>query len=201
MELWFNHASPFARKCRIVLLEKNLSGVVRLRDVGALHPAEAHPALASASPLGRIPVLLLDHGLPVQDSRVIVDYLDHLDAPRFHPHDTMSRIRTLSLQALADGLMEASLLHRYQSLAATPWTAWTGRLQDRMRVALASLEEQCAMFGSGAEICIGQVATIAALGYLDFRFPELDWRADAPELAAWFVQMNHRESVTATLPR
>jgi glutathione S-transferase len=144
---------------------------------------------------------VLEDGTALYDSRVICEYLDGLSAgPRLFPEGA-ARWDALTRQALADGLLDAALLTRYERVLRTEerrWDAWeTGQI-GKIRSALDRFET---LVAGGPALDIGTVAMACALGYLDLRFPDLAWREGRPALAAWFADFERRPSMAATVPK
>jgi glutathione S-transferase len=154
------------------------------------------------TPLAKIPPLALDDGTALFDSRVILEYLDQLaDGRLLPPPGDPERWRALRIQATADGLLDAALLMRYE-VALRPgellWRDWVDGQGRKIRRALAALELEAADLDAGAPL--GAIAVASALGYLDFRFADLDWRAAAPGLAAFFAAYSARPEMAWTDP-
>lgn len=174
-------ASPFGRKVKITAALLGLDKSIRSVDADTM---SAEDSIRRENPLGKIPTLILDDGTTLYDSRVIVEYLDHLaGGSRLIPADAGLRFRALTLQALADGLAEAALLQVYEGR----WRAadrheerWVSHQAGKVSRALLALE---AAPPSGP-VDIGQIALACALGYLDLRFAGT-WRAEHPNLVAW----------------
>lgn len=200
MQVRVNAASPFARKVRIVLRETGLSE--RVQEVQtAVNPVAPNTDLAGQNPLVKIPALTLDDGTAVYDSRVICEYLDSISGSRLFPQSGLERWRALTLQSLCDGILDAAVLVRYE-MAVRPepirWTKWIEGQRAKIDGGLAALEQAQPAFGS--QFGIGQVGAACVLGYLDFRFPEIDWRARCPGLKRWFEDASKRASVQSTFP-
>ncbi|MGZ6015390.1 MAG: glutathione S-transferase family protein, partial [Phenylobacterium sp.] len=161
------------------------------------------PAVAAANPLGKIPALVLEDGTVLFDSRVIVEYLDHRAGGGLLPAaGDPERWQTLRLQAVADGLLDAALLMRYET-ALRPdelrWQAWLDTQGRKIGRALAALEADLARLQTGA--ALNGIAAACALGYLDFRFPENDWRKAHPTLGAFFDAYAASGDMALTDPR
>ncbi|MFI5014602.1 MAG: glutathione S-transferase family protein [Hyphomicrobiales bacterium] len=176
-------ASPFGRKVRIA------AAVLGLADRIEVVPADASSSedpLRKDNPLGKIPVLVLDTGTAIYDSRVIVDYLDMLAGGGKTVPLGARRFEALTLQALADGILDASILrvyevrHRREEKREPSWVAYQA---DKVARALARLESDPPEL-PGAIPDVGQITVACALGYQDLRF-EGKWRADHPKLVAW----------------
>lgn len=202
MQLIHAAASPFARKVRVLASETGLLQHIELLDTAVL-PVTLNEQVNAANPLGKIPVLLTDDGLALFDSRVICEYLDSLhDCPRLFPAEPAARWATLRLAALADGMAEAALLVRYERgvrPAEYQWDEWIEGQLGKVRRALAALEEQADALQGPVDIA--QIAVACALGYLDFRLAELDWRSTAPALEQFQARFSARESMQATAPK
>ena len=201
MRVYVNAASPFARKVRIVARETGL--LARMQEVDtAVSPVAPNADLAAANPLVKIPTLVLDDGTTLYDSRVICEYLDALAGQRLFPQGGDERWRALCLQSLCDGILDAAVLIRYE-LAVRPqavrWQDWVVAQRGKIENGLTALEKAHSGFGNA--FGIGQVGAACVLGYLDFRFPDIDWRARHPQLKAWFAEASNRASVRDTAPR
>jgi glutathione S-transferase len=201
MKLWLNPASPFARKVRIVARETGLEG--RIEEVSiAVSPVKPHAELARENPLVKIPALSTDEGT-LYDSAVICEYLDslHGKAPLF-PRAGAERWRALRLQALADGVLEAAVLLRYESAVrpeALQWGDWKSGQFGKVRGGLDALEQACGSWGS--RFGIGEITAACVLGYLDFRFPDEGWGKTRPTLEKWYAGIAQRPSMKATQPQ
>ena len=201
MKLHYSAASPFVRKVMICAIELGLESKIE-KLAAAAHPVNRDGAIVASNPLGQVPTFFADDGTVLYDSRVICEYLDALGGAKLFPPAGPARWTALVEQSLADGLLDAALLTRYERVArpeALKWADWeTGQL-DKIRCALDKLEASTA--GFGARLDIGTITIACALGYLDFRFPELDWRAGRKALAGWFEGFSTRPSVAATVPK
>jgi glutathione S-transferase len=201
MKLHWSPRSPFVRKVMIVLHETGLdANVERVRSVAAM--ATPNAAIMVDNPLSQIPALVLDNGLPLYDSPVICEYLDTLHAgASFFPAAGEARWLALRRQALGDGMMSILLLWRQERLktAARQLPEWLAAFKVKIDAGLAALErESNALAQDGFDI--GHVSVGCLLSYLDYRFPDLDWRAAHPGLAAWHATFTQRPSALATLP-
>jgi glutathione S-transferase len=202
MKLYFSQTSPYARKVRLAAAHLGLADAIALVPAST-KPIAEDPALAGANPLGKIPALVLDDGTVLFDSRVIVEYLDAKagGGGLLPPASDPERWQTLRLQAVADGLLDAALLSRYE-VALRPgeflwrdWLAGQGRKIDR---ALAALEADLPRLESGA--ALNAIAAACALGYLDFRFPDRGWRKARPQLGAFYDAYAQRPEMALTDP-
>jgi glutathione S-transferase len=199
MKLHWSPRSPFVRKVMITLHETGLTDAVELcRSVVAIHqPPDAR--ILADNPLGKIPTLVTDDG-PLADSRVICEYLDGLAGTQLFP-DGPARFQHLRWQAMADGLTDLLLLWRTECLRAQgPWDAivvgWRAKAQATMEMFEHEADQLRQMpFG------IGHIAVICALGQLDFRWNDSNWRDHFPKLAACAAEWAQRPSVKATAIR
>jgi len=198
MQLYYAAPSPFVRKCLICASE------LQLRDRLELIPAAPHPvnrdrAVVAHNPLGKIPALVIGSGMVLYDSRVICEYLNALGDGHLIPAGGAARWTVLVDQALADGIMDAAILVRYEGLVrpeALRWQDWSHGQLDKVHSGLARFEAQApSLIG---RVDVGTIALGCALGYLDFRFGSLVWRESHPALAAWFAHFSLRESFAAT---
>lgn len=173
-------ASPFGRKVKIVASLLGLSGQLSVVDADTTSESDS---LRRENPLGKIPVLILEDATTLYDSRVIVEYLDHIGGGGVIPTEPGDRFRALTLQALADGIMDAALLQVYEGRWRTSDTQnpkWVGHQAGKVTRGLSALEND----PPSALPDIGPIALACALGYLDLRF-EGRWRNEHPTLVAW----------------
>ncbi|TAL87172.1 MAG: glutathione S-transferase [Candidimonas sp.] len=200
MKIYFSPASPFVRKCMIVAQELGLASQIE-KLPSAASPVVRDQTVAAANPLGKVPTLFTDNGQALYDSRVICEYLNDLGKGNFFPKDAALKWQALTEQSLADGILDAALLARYEN-AMRPqelrWAAWTTGQMDKIKSGLGYFET--VIDTRGKTFDIGTVALACALGYLDFRFPDYDWRSPYPTVAAWFAEISRRPSVADTLP-
>ncbi|MFI8738019.1 glutathione S-transferase [Ectopseudomonas toyotomiensis] len=200
MQLIYAAASPFARKVRVLAAETGLLDRIELLDTAVL-PTTLNERVNALNPLGKIPVLLTDDDQVLYDSRVICEYLDTLHAGAKLLPSGAARWQVLRLAALADGLMDAALLARYERgvrPAELQWAAWLDGQLGKVQRSLAELERQVERLQG--PIDLGQIGVACALGYLDFRFADLDWRAAHPGLAAFQQTFAQRASMLASAP-
>lgn len=175
-------ASPFGRKVKIAAAELGLSDKI---TVVLANTGDATDPLRQQNPLGKIPTLILETGETLFDSRVILEYLDHLAGGGIIIPAGEERFAQLRLQALADGLCDAALLQVYEGRYRTPEQKnadWVEMQAGKVSRALTALEA-LPPAGSGKP-GVGEIALACALGYLDLRF-EGQWRAGHPKLVAW----------------
>jgi glutathione S-transferase len=201
MKLFFSPASPYARKVMIVAHETGQAGSIEL-VTAKVSPVERNGAVADANPLGKLPALVTGDGRALFDSRVICQYLDsrHPGA-RLYPAEGPARWDALRLEALADGVLDAALLVRYETVLRPADKQWKDWASGQMAKIIAGLDAMEREVPGRTGIDAGLVAAGAALGYLDFRFPDFKWRESRPRLAAWFARFGERPSMQATAPK
>ena len=174
-------ASPFARKVRIAASVLGLADRIEISIADTNDPKDS---LRQQNPLGKIPALILENGEVLFDSAVIVEYLDWLaGGGKIIPAEPKARFRSLTAQALADGICDAAVLQRYEQMLREPHERsqkWVAHQADKIARALRVLEAA----PPTAKGDIGAIALGSALGYLDLRF-EGAWRKDHPRLVAW----------------
>ena len=202
MKLYVSPASPFGRKASVVIAEHGLESRVK-QEPATVSPVSRNDDVARDNPLVKIPTLVLDDGSTLFDSPVICEYLDTLSgAPRLFPSEAPAKWTALKRQALADGLMDAAILLRYeQALRPEPlrWVDWMAGQQAKIISALDAMDADAPSFGDGFDI--GHIAIACALGYLDLRFGHFGWRDGRPGLAAWFAEVGKRPSLVSTFPK
>lgn len=198
MKLHCTITSPYVRKVWVVAHEAGIAD--RIKRV----PTNPHrdEYLRLDNPLCRVPTLLTDEGEALFDSPVICEYLDSLhDGPKLFPANGADRWRALRLQALGDGLLDALLARRAESLRPTEWQSqpWVDRQMMAVEAGYAWLESRIDQLQDVKHgITIGHVAIACALGYTEVRFPDDDWRQRYPQLARWYHMMSERPSMVAT---
>jgi glutathione S-transferase len=201
MKLIGSDGSPYVRKVRVVLAEKKIDCRYEREDVWS--PSSA---IGQSNPLGKVPTLITDDGAAVFDSRVIVEYLDTVSPiQRLIPPAGRSRVEVRCWEALCDGLLDAAILARLENNRPDPATrsaAWIARQMGKID---ASLEAMARGLGDKPFCCDGKysladVALGCALGYLDFRFPQIDWRARHPPLARHAAKLFARPAFVETAP-
>ena len=202
MTLYYNAASPFARKVVILLHETGQLDRVALHPT-LLSPVSPASELNGDNPAGKIPALRLADGNVIHDSRVILDYLDHQHVGNpLIPREGPARWRRLTLASLADALLDAALLIRYEQALRAPekhWDVWLDNQQEKIERTL-SYFEQDAITELSSSFDVASISVAAALGYIDFRQPDLAWRNRYPRLANWYFEVSERPSMQATVP-
>lgn len=200
MRLLHAPTSPFVRKVMAVAYEAGLQGRIEI-EFNAASPLQRDPALVDHNPLGKIPALILDDGTVLYDSRVICEYLAARgSAPGLFPAGD-ARWAALTQQALGDGLLDAAIAARYEMLMRpeeTRWPGWTDAQLAKIRGALDRIEALVPVLPETPSI--GSITIGCALGYLDFRYPDLTWRGGRPRAADWFSAFDERLSMAATRP-
>jgi glutathione S-transferase len=201
MKLRVNKASPFARKARILAREAGLTG--RVEEVETtVSPVNANDDLARQNPLVKIPALVTDSGEMLYDSAVICEYLDSLHGgKKAFPASGPERFAALRRQALTDGIMEAAVLCRYEMAVRPEALRWKDWIEGQKRKILGGLDALEAEVESwSGDFGITEIGAACALGYLDFRFADWQWRSGHPKLAKWYESAAKRPSVAATAP-
>lgn len=199
MKLYYSSTSPFVRKCLVAAHELGLADRIERVTVVTM-PTAHNDALMRDNPLCKLPTLITDEGQALYDSRVICEYLNDLGGGRLIPADG-GKWTALVDQSLADGILDAALLMRYEVVlrpAERQWPAWRETQEEKVRSALGQFERQAAGWPTG-RLDIGVIALASALGYLDLRFPDMGWRDASPGLAAWFAGFDQRPSMRATV--
>lgn len=201
MKLLYSAASPYARKVRAVAQELGLAESIEVVPV-TVTPVDLNAEVSQQNPLAKVPTLLLADGSALYDSRVIVDYLCSLvPTQTLLPETGALRWTVLRRQALCDGILDAALLARYEEFlrpAELRWTSWQAGQEGKILRGLAALEAECADFA--ATVRLDSVAVACTLGYLDLRFARLNWRTQAPQLAAFEAGFAQRASLRDTRP-
>jgi glutathione S-transferase len=196
MKFSFSGASPYVRKAMIVAIIRGIDG--QLTDLAM---KTADPALAALNPLAKIPTLVTDDGMALYDSPVICEYLDSIgSAPALFPAAGPARWKALQLQALGDGIMDASQPRRRE--IALPQDdgrrEYIATQRGKVERAIAKLESETGELG--LLTTIGEITVACALGYLDFRYANEPWREAAPKLAAWYAKVLELPAMKRTMP-
>jgi glutathione S-transferase len=202
MKLIGTLTSPYVRKVRIVMAEKKLDYHFELEDVWA------SDAILKSNPLGKVPCLVLEGGEAVFDSRVIVEYVDTLSpVGKLIPERGRERAEVRTWEALADGVLDATVLARLeQTWSGRTETqrsaAWIDRHMSRVNASLLAMAQGLGdkPWCFGTHFSLADIATGCALGYLDFRFPQIDWRSAHPNLARLSNKLATRPSFIDTAP-
>jgi glutathione S-transferase len=196
--------SPYVRKVRMVLSEKKLDYQFVPENVWS-DQTQIH----TSNPLGKVPCLIMEGGEAVFDSRVIVEYLDTLSpVGKLMPAGGRERAEVKTWEALADGLLDAAILARLEATWAgrsetqrSP--AWIARQMGKVDLALQAMERGLGdkPYCSGVHMSLSDIAVVCAVSYLDFRFPEFDWRSNQPQLHKLHDKLAQRASFMDTRPQ
>lgn len=199
MKLLFAPTSPYVRK---VMVCAHLTGQVDRIELldSAAHPVRRDARIAAHNPLAKVPTLVLDDGTSLYDSRVICEYLAGTSG--IFPAAGAARWTALARQAMGDGLLDAALLARYEHTARpaeVQWPVWREALLTKIEACLAAIEAVAPDLAVDTPT-IGEITLGSALGYLDFRFPELDWRSRCPQATRWNEAFQNLPAMLATRP-
>jgi glutathione S-transferase len=203
MKLIGSLTSPYVRKVRIVMAEKKLDYEFVSEDVWS-----AGTTIAESNPLGKVPCLIMEGAESLYDSRVIVEYLDALSpVGKLIPGVGRERAGVKTWEALADGVLDAAILARLEATwagrsDAQRSSAWIERQLSKVHAALAAMAQDLGdqAYFAGVHLSLADISVGVALGYLDFRFPEIDWRSAHPNLQRLFDKLAQRPSFADTLP-
>ena len=198
MQLYVTSTSPYVRKVLISAIETGHDKHIEKITTQVWSP---DTTIAATNPLGKIPVLISDDGMILYDSLVICEYLDSLNPrPQLFPASGPFRWNTLRLHALTDGINDAtvSLVLETRRPPEKHHQPWIQRQKNAIVRSLNTLETYVDTFK--ASLTIGTINTLVALGYLDLRLPELEWRKICPRVALWFETESFRPSFQATRP-
>jgi glutathione S-transferase len=200
MKMRYSPNSPYVRKCMVLALETGIAGKIEKLPASTA-PTNPNKELAQDNPLAKIPALITDDGQALFDSPVICEYLDSQHGGnRVFPAEGKARWTALRQQALGDGILDAALLGRYEMTRPEEkrWKDWSEGQMFKIRSGLDALEADVAALSG--PLTIGQITVGCALGYLDFRYPNENWRAAHPRLAAWYDAFAKRPAMKETVP-
>ncbi|MBB1604347.1 glutathione S-transferase N-terminal domain-containing protein [Variovorax sp. UMC13] len=203
MKLIGSAASPYVRKVRVVMAEKRLDYQFAIEDVWS-----ADTAIASSNPLGKVPCLVMEGGEAMFDSRVIVEYLDTMSpVGKLIPQQSRERAEVKTWEALADGVMDAGVLLRLEATWAhraegERSQAWMDRQRGKVVAGIAAMAKGLGdkPFCSGIHLSLSDISVGCALGWIEFRFPEIDWRGQYANLAKLQDKLMLRPSFAETKP-
>lgn len=203
MKLIGSTSSPYVRKVRVVMAEKKLDYAFVTEDVWS-----ADTTISESNPLGKVPCLIMEGAEALFDSRVIVEYLDTLSpVGKLIPAVGRERAEIKTWEALADGLMDAAILARLEATwngrtKAQRSQAWIDRQLGKVNATLKAMSHGLGdkPFCGGIHFSLADVAVGCALGYVDFRFPQIDWRTDYPNLVRLHDKLMQRPSFADTVP-
>jgi len=195
--------SPYVRKVRIVMAEKKLDYQFVTEDVWA-----AATTISEANPLGKVPCLIMEGGEALFDSRVIVEYVDTLSpVGKLIPGTGRERAEAKTWEALADGLLDAAILARLEATwpgrkDSERSQAWIDRQMKKINDSLSAMDRALSDRSHclGNQLSLADIAVGCALGYLDFRFAQLNWRSQHPNLGALYERLAQRQSFKDTAP-
>ena len=203
MKLIGSNASPYVRKVRVVMAEKKLDYDFVTEDVWG-----AETTIGQSNPLGKVPCLVMEGGEALFDSRVIVEYLDTLSpVGKLIPAMGRERAEVKTWEALADGVVDAAILARLEANWAGRTKAqrsqvWIDRQMSKVHASLKAMSQGVGEkpFCAGIYLSLADIAVGCALGYLDFRFPSIDWRGPYPNLAKLHEKLSQRQSFIDSMP-
>jgi len=201
MKLIGSNSSPYVRKVRVVLAEKKIEYQYELED-----PWSPDSTLQSINPLGKVPTLITDDGAALFDSRVIAEYLDNLTpVHKLVPANGRSRVEVKTWEVLADGLLDAAVLARLEQTQRTDSQrspGWIARQMSKIEASLQAMSHALAdkAWCVDGKYSLADISLGCALGYLDFRFPALGWRAQFSNLARHADKLFARPSFVETVP-
>jgi glutathione S-transferase len=198
MKLRYSPTSPYVRKVMVAAIELGLADGIELLPTNVWDP---ETDIATHNPLGKVPALVIDDGTVLYDSPVIIEYLDSIGAgAELIPAPGAARWEALRRQALGDGIDDAAVLRLLEGKRppGEKSEAWIGRQKVAVDRSLDELEREADSLGEA--VTVGHIAIGCALGYLDFRFAEDNWRAERPALADWYDGFSGRRSMMETVP-
>ena len=198
MKLLSSLLSPYVRKVRIAAAMKGVADRIEMVPIDT--NVSDNPEINRANPLAKVPALVVGE-LAIYDSHVICEYLDSLaPAPVLFPKEGAARLKTLTLGALGDGILDAAILVRYETTvrpAELQWKDWVAGQMRKVRGALDALEAE----RLDGPFDIGRITIACALGYLDFRYQSEAWRTKHRRLAVWADDVAQRKSIQLTVPK
>ena len=197
MRLFSSPTSPYARKVRIIIAEYALEDEISVENHA---PMENPAALHAANPIGKVPTLITADGTTLYDSPVICEYLDAMNGSRFVPPEGKERWDCLRRQALGDGVLDAAFSRTMerQKPESQRSDLWLERWEQGIRRALDVMSRDLEI--SGDRFDLGDISAGCALGYLDLRHADLEWRKGRASLTDWFDAFSGRPSARATTP-
>jgi len=203
MKLIGSFSSPYVRKVRVVMAEKKLDVDFVSEDVWS-----AQTTIGESNPLGKVPCLVMEGAEALFDSRVIVEYLDTLSpVGKLIPASGRERSEVKTWEALADGLLDASILARLEATwagrtEAQRSQAWIDRQMGKIDASLIAMSRGLGdkPYCVGIHLSLADIAVGCAVGYLDFRFPQITWRTEFPNLVRLHDKLMLRPSFAGTVP-
>ncbi len=196
MKLYFSPTSPYVRKVRVMAEELGID--LEREPVTTLQSLD-DSSYGKVNPIHRLPAMQLDDGTVLPDSKLICEYLDAMSGHKMVPADGPARWQVLKLQTMADGMLDAAVPRRGESARPAEQQSPTRiaqykRSMDQTVDALEGMADQL------DGVNLGTIAVACALGYLDFRYANDDWRSAHPKLAAWYAEFSQRPSMQASVP-
>ena len=203
MKLIGSTASPYVRKVRVVMAEKRLDYQFVIEDVWS-----DTTTIGASNPLGKVPCLVMEGGEAMFDSRVIVEYLDTLSpVGKLIPAPGRERAEVKTWEALADCVMDAGVLARMEATWAhradtERSAAWIARQRGKVDAGIEAMAKGLGdkAFCSGIHLSLSDIAVGCALGWIGFRFPDIDWRGTYPKLGKLYDKLMTRPSFADTAP-
>ncbi len=198
MQLIVSDASPYVRKVRVLIREAGMTDHVEEVEVHTT-PMDSAAEAVTANPLGRIPALIRPDGPSLYDSRVISRYLDAAFQADLYPETRLWEV--LTSEATADGLLDSAvgMVYEVRFRGENAWAPWLDAQWAKVDRALTAVEERWMSHLSG-KLTMGQIAMGCALGYLDLRHGDRDWRAGREALKAWYSEFSERPAMQETAP-
>ena len=202
MKLHYADPSPYARKVRVLAHETGLLARLELMS-DVVSPVQPNSELGKQNPLMKVPTLVTDDGVALFDSPVICQYLDSLHSgPKLVPSQGPARWRALRLEALADGITDAALLWRYETVLRPEerqWSAWIDGQLAKVTQGLDQVEREAEQLEG--EVTVGQIALACSIDWMEFRKVGGALRDGRPQLFSWYGRFASRPSMLATAPK
>lgn len=200
MKLWYAKPSPFVRKVLILAHERALIDKIELLNA-VVNVVQPDQGVITANPTGKIPALVLEDETVLFDSRVICAYLDSIhDGKKLMPRSGAKRFKIMTLEALGDAINDAAVANRYETFLRPEeyrWDKWSEGQMFKITNSLDQIEQKW-LKSLGRVPNMGSISVACALGYLDFRYKDLNWRNGRKGLARWFKRFEQRDSYIAT---
>ena len=199
MKLLYSPASPYVRKVMVTAHELGLTDKLELQTGGS-SPIDPNPDIVAVNPVGRIPALIRDDGFVLTDSRVICRYLNHVAGGALYGSGE-TEYEIISREALAEGMIDSALLIVYEGRIRPEelrYQPWVDGQKRKILEACTRLDGRIGEYSGG--ISIDKIALGCALGYLDFRHPDIGWRDGRGALSDWYSNFSERDSMKATVP-
>jgi glutathione S-transferase len=199
MKIYWSPSSPYTRKVMACAIELGVEKRIE-RLPNKVHMINRDAEIVALNPLGQLPTFIADDGTVIFDSRVICEYLEHtFGKGRLFPAPGPARWQALTEQSLCDGVLVAAMLARQENgmrPEAKRWKEWTDAQFAKINDALDRMQKWVPGFAERVDI--GTIATGCALGYLDFRYPDFDWRSSRPALSGWWKKFGEHSCMHLT---